>query len=73
MPDHVVGAEALKPAEQQVVVELLQQQPLGADPLEHLQQRGQQQLLRQDRGTAFQGIQLAKGGIETTLPLSGRQ
>jgi len=72
VPDHVVGAEAHKPAEQQVVVELLQQQPLGADPLEHLQQRGQQQF-RRDRGTAFQGIQLAKGGIETTLPLSGRQ
>ena len=48
MPDHIVGAQAHKPAEQQVVVELLQQQPLGADPVERLQQRGQQQLLRRD-------------------------
>ena len=46
MPDHIVGAQAHKPAEQQVLVEVLQQQPLGADPIERLQQRGQQQLLR---------------------------
>ena len=38
VPDHIVGTEAHKPAEQQVVVELLQQPPLGANPVERLQQ-----------------------------------
>ena len=47
------GGEAHKPAEQQVVVERLQQQPLGADPIERLQQRGQQQLLRWNRWSSF--------------------
>ena len=45
MPDRIVGAQSDKPAEQQVVVELLQQKPLGADPVERLQQRSQHQLL----------------------------
>jgi hypothetical protein len=38
MPDRIVRAQANKPAEQQVVVELLVQQPLRADPVERLQQ-----------------------------------
>ena len=38
VPDRIVGAQAHKPAEQQVVVELLQQQSLGTDPIELLQQ-----------------------------------
>lgn len=42
VPDRIVGAQTNKPAEQQVVVELLQQQSLGADPVERLQERGQQ-------------------------------
>ena len=37
MPDRNVGAQAHKPAVQQVVVQLLQQQPLGADSVERLQ------------------------------------
>ena len=41
MPDRIIGAQSDKPAEQQVVVELLQQQPFGADPIKRLQQRGQ--------------------------------
>jgi len=53
MPDRIVGAEAHKPVEQQVVLELLQQQPLGADPIERLQQRGQQQFLRWSRWSSF--------------------
>jgi hypothetical protein len=53
MPDHIVGAQSHKPSEQQVVVELLQQPPLGADLVERLQQRGQQQLFQRDRGTAL--------------------
>ena len=69
MPDRIVGAQSDKPAEQQVVVELLQQQAFGADPIERLQQRGQQQLLRWNRWTAFQGIQPAEGGIESIKSL----
>jgi hypothetical protein len=64
MPDRIIQAQPHKPAEQQVVVELLQQKPLGADAVEGLQQRGQQQLLRRYRRTAFCGIQLVEGGIE---------
>ena len=64
MPDRIVWAQAHEPAEQQVVVELLQQQPLRTDPIERLQQRSQQQLLRWNRWTPFQGIQPAEGGIE---------
>ncbi len=45
VPDRIVGTQADKPAEQQVVVELLQPKPLRSDPVERLQQRGQQQLL----------------------------
>ena len=40
VPDRIVGAQPYKPAEQQVVVQLLQYQPLGANPVERLQQRG---------------------------------
>jgi hypothetical protein len=53
MPDRIIRAQADKPAEQQVVVELLQQQPLGADAVERLQQRSQQQLLRRHRWPTF--------------------
>jgi hypothetical protein len=53
-----------KPAEQQVVVQLLQQQPLRADPVERLQRRGQQKLLGRYRGPTFCGDERAKGGIE---------
>ena len=52
-PDRIIWAQAHKPAEQQVVVELLQQQPLRADAIERLQQRGQQQLLRRHRWSSF--------------------
>jgi hypothetical protein len=38
MPDRISGAQSDRPAEQQVVVELLQQQPFGADPVKRLQQ-----------------------------------
>jgi hypothetical protein len=45
VPDRIIRTEPHKPAEQQVVVELLQQKALRSDPVEGLQQRGQQQLL----------------------------
>lgn len=53
MSDRIIRAQTDKPAEQQVVVELLQQQPLRADPVERLKQRGQDQLLRWNGGPAF--------------------
>ena len=40
----IVGAQPHNPTEQQVVVQLLEQEPLRADPVKRLQQRGQQQL-----------------------------
>lgn len=72
VPDRIIRAQAHKPAKQQVVVELLQQKPFRADPVERLQQRGQQQLLRRHRGAAFCGIELAEGGIEPIESLIGQ-
>jgi hypothetical protein len=72
VPDRIIRAQAHKPAEQQVVVQLLQQQPLGSDPVERLQQRGQQQLLRRHRGPTFCCVQLTKGGIEPIEGLIGQ-
>jgi hypothetical protein len=66
-----VGGRYLIVAEQ-VVVELLQQQPLRSDPVERLQQRGQQQLLGWHRWPAFCGIQRAEGGIEPVESLIGQ-
>ena len=48
-PHRVVHRQADKPAEQQVVVQLLHQQPLAPHGVEHLQQQRAQQLLRRDR------------------------
>jgi len=53
VPDRIIRAQAHKPAEQQVVVELLQQEALRSDPIERLQQRGQQQLLGRHRWPSF--------------------
>ena len=64
MPDRIVRARANKPAEQRVVVELIQQEPLRADAVECLQQRSQQQLLRRHQWAPFCGVQLTEGGIE---------
>jgi hypothetical protein len=36
MPDRIVGAQAHEPAEHQVVMELLQQEPFRADAVERL-------------------------------------
>ena len=45
VPDLVVDRKPNEPAEQQVVVELLDQHPLGSNPVDRLQQQGQQKLL----------------------------
>jgi hypothetical protein len=72
MPDRIIRAQPHKPAKQHVVVQLLQQQPLGADPVERLQQRGQWQLLRLQRWPPFRGVELAEGGIEPIKRLLGQ-
>jgi len=55
MPNRIVRVEAIKPAERQVVVELLDQHPLRANAVDRLQQQGQQLLLRGIDGGAPSG------------------
>jgi hypothetical protein len=50
VPHPIVGRQSDEPAEQQIIVELLHQQPLRPQAIKHLQQQGAQQLLRRDRG-----------------------
>ena len=57
VPHRVLDAEPDKPAEQQVVVDPLDQLPLRADRIEGLQQQGPQQPLRRDRLPAERRIQ----------------
>jgi hypothetical protein len=57
VPHRVVHAQAHKPAEQQVVVDLLDQQPLRAHRVEHLQQQRPQNVLRRNRWPPGVGIQ----------------
>jgi len=64
VPDRIIGTQAGKPAVQQVEVQLLEQQPLGANPVERLQQRGQHQLLGGHRCPGLCCVQLTNGGIE---------
>ena len=71
MPDRIIRAQAHKPAEQQVVVEPLQQQSHGVDLVERLQRLGQQQLLWRHRWLTFWGIQVTEGGIEAIKSLIG--
>src|SRR5580658_1556844 len=52
IPDPIIHREADEPAEQQVVVELLTQQPLRADRVKHLQHQRAHQALRSHRLTA---------------------
>ena len=58
VPHRVVDAQPDEPAEQEVVVQLLHELPLGADRVERLQQQGPQQLLRRDRGPPVQRVEL---------------
>ena len=56
IPHRRIQIEADKPAEQQVVLHLLHQEPLTPETVEHLPQQGPQQLLRSNRGSARVGI-----------------
>ncbi len=61
IPYHIVHAQAHEPAKQQVVVDLLDQQSLGTDGKEHLQEQGPQDVLRRYRrpaGISVECIQL---------------
>jgi hypothetical protein len=58
VPHRVVDRQAHEPAEQQVVVDLLDQLPLAADAEQHLQQHGAHQLLGRDAGTASANVRL---------------
>ncbi len=49
VPERLIDRDSQEPAKQQVVLQLLHQQPLAADRVEQLQQLRTQQLLRGDR------------------------
>ena len=51
IPDRRIQIEADKPAEQQVVLQLLHQEPFTAETVENLQQQASQELLRRNRGS----------------------
>jgi hypothetical protein len=57
VPDRVVDAKPDKPAEQEVVVQLLHELALRTHRVERLQQQRPQQLLRRDRGPAVQCVE----------------
>ena len=64
VPHRIIDPEPHEPAEQQIIVELLHQLPLGAHREERLQQRGAQELLRRDRRPPVRGIEAGELGIE---------
>jgi len=51
VPNRVLDGQADEPAEQQVVLDLLDQLPLAAHAVQHLQQHGAHELLRSDART----------------------
>ena len=67
VPDRVIHVQADKPAEQQVVVQLLHQHPLAANRVQHLQQQGPQQLLRRNRRPPDRRVH-ARELLATTSP-----
>src|SRR6267378_360936 len=56
VPDRIVDVEPHKPAKQEVVIELLHQQPLAAHRVQHLQQQRAQKLLRRNRRPPAAGV-----------------
>jgi hypothetical protein len=60
IPHRILDTEPDKPAKQQVVVDPLDQLPLGADRIERLQQQRPHQPFRRDRLSADRRIQLVK-------------
>jgi hypothetical protein len=64
IPDRVVHGQSDEPAEQQVVVDLLDQQTLGAHRVQDLKERGAQQLLRGNRRAARVRVQRLELGVQ---------
>ncbi len=62
VPDRIVHGQAHEPPKQEVVVELLHQQPLAPDRVEHLKQQGPEQLLRGNGRPARPGVEAGKPG-----------
>jgi hypothetical protein len=60
MPDRVIHRQSDEPAEQGIVVELLNEHPLAANTVEYLQQESPQEPLRRNRGSLILGIQPRK-------------
>jgi hypothetical protein len=67
IPHRVVHRQPDKPAEQQIVVELLHQLPLRAHCIKRLQQQRSQQSLRRDRRSAIPRVKLVE------IPRQSRQ
>jgi hypothetical protein len=61
-PHGVIHTQADEPAEQQVVLQLLHQQPFAADGVQRLQQQRPEQLLGWDRRPPNVGVQTVKAG-----------
>ena len=59
-PHRLIHVHAHEPAKQQIVVQLLHQQPLAPNRIEDLQQQGPQQTLRRDRRASHVGVQLSE-------------
>ncbi len=53
IPHRIIDVHSHKPAEQQIVAQLLHQHPLAAHRIKHLQQQRSQQLLRRNRGPSY--------------------
>ena len=64
-PHGIVHRQPDKPAEQQVVLDLLHQLALRADVVQHLQQHGAQQLFGRDTGTALLDVGFVHFGEQT--------
>jgi len=62
VPHLVVHGQADKPAKQQIVIQLLHQQALAANGVQHLEQQSPQQLFRGNGGTSHLGIHGLKLG-----------
>jgi hypothetical protein len=62
IPHRIVHAEPHEPAVENAVVQLLYQQPLAANAVQHLQQQRAKELLGGNRGPARRRIQLVEAG-----------
>ena len=60
VPDRFVQIEAHEPAKQQVILQVLAELALGRDGIEHLDEKGAQEILGRDGGTAALGVDLVK-------------